>query len=202
MIFPDEVPDPVPAEIEAQLPEELQRISNMKDPYQRWLDARAKWHEEEGDTFKPSEDTSAKLRAAIMDMLYLVHAGKATMPRDMAFSLAEAINELSAGQSETFLLPGRKLENRKQFVMHPSLNDWRQDAVNYLSAVKCGDIVDNHPIHTVATNYGVHRRTVHTWWTKLSGADIPESDREHLQLFMRASGKHYRNQTKRHKKKK
>ena len=88
MIFPDEVPDPVPAKIEAQLPEELQRISNMKDHYQRWLDARAEWHEEGGDTFKPSEDTAAKLRTAIMDMLYLVHAGKATMPRDMAFSLA------------------------------------------------------------------------------------------------------------------
>ena len=168
----------------------------MKDPYQRWLDACAKWHEEEGGTFKPSEDTSAKLRAAIMDMLYLVHAGKATMPRDMAFSLAEAINELSAGQSETFLLPGRKLEKRQQFLMHPSMNDWRQDAVNYLSAAKCGDILDSRPIHTVATRYGVNRSTVHNWWRKLSGADIPESDREHLKLFMRASGKHYRNQKK------
>lgn len=197
MIFNGDVPDPVPAEIEAQLPEELQRISDMKDHYRRWLDARAKWRREGGDALKPSEAIATELRNATVAMLRLVAKGKKKLPGDVAHELADAMEYLAAGQDESFLLPGKvRLSKRKRPLQHPFLLALRLDAVRYLNAVAQGKIKDDRPKHTVALAYGVHRTTVLRWQKQYPDIECEGGVRV-LEMFMKASGKHYRKQMKR-----
>ena len=146
----------------------------MKELYQQWLDLHAKWREQEPGSLKPPEELSAELRKCVIAMLKLIAKDGAKMPPDVAYELAEAINALSSRQSETFLLPGNRLENRRQLVMHPFMESLRQDAVNYLGAVKRGDLLDDKPVHTVATAYGVNRSTVQDWREQLTAVDIPD----------------------------
>ena len=55
----------------------------MKDTYRQWLDVRAKWREQEGDSLKPSEELASKLRASYIAMLRLVAKGKRLEGRGM-----------------------------------------------------------------------------------------------------------------------
>jgi hypothetical protein len=168
------------------------------DPYQRWLDLRDRWRTEEGESLKPSDEIAAALRVSTVAMLRAVAKGDASLPGDVAFELADAIEALEAGQDATYLLPEKlKLAFRKQPRVHPFLEDLRRDAVNYLQLVESGDLSDGRPFHTVAQIYGVERRTVHRWRRKFTDLEKPLSQPTLVKAIFRASGKQYKKQFKR-----
>ena len=170
----------------------------MKDTYRQWLDIRAKWREQEGDALKPSEKLASELRASYIAMLRLVAKGKKHLPGDMASELADAIEVLSEGQDETFLIPGNlKLRQRKQPRAHPFLEKCRLDAVHYLHLVSSGELSDTHPVITVARAYGVSQSTVHRWRNKYGHRQLSPPKPTLVKKLLRSSGQQYQKQIER-----
>ena len=170
----------------------------MKDTYRQWLDVRSKWREQEGDSLKPSDELASELRASYIAMLRLVAKGKKHLPGDMASELADAIEALSEGQDETFLIPGNlKLRQRKQPRAHPFLEKCRLDAVHYLHLVSSGELSDTHPVTTVARAYGVSQSTVHRWRNKYGHTQVSPPNPTLVKKLLRSSGQQYQKQIKR-----
>lgn len=178
----------------------MQKLKANPANYRDWLDGRDRWRKQEGDSLKPPGQISAELRTAAVSTLREVARGKARMPGDMAWELADAIEALSAGQDECFLLP-ENLDKRKQAGRHPFRVDLRRAAMDYLLLVSRGDISDPKPMHTITLNYGVTRQTVYNWKKQSSKIENPESDPAVAIIFMRSAGRQWKKQRKHRKQK-
>lgn len=158
------------------------RVSKRKakrapDPYKWWLDTMADWRSDEQsrDIQRPPDAIAARLREAEIQLLRLYAKGEQSLPREVAYHLAQGVESLHAWHDITYLLPSRlKISYRKTQAPTVFCTGLIHDAVRYIHAVEEGMIDDPTHQKTVADSYQVARKTVWSWRKKYQEIDLSD----------------------------